>query len=68
MGDWLLLGVDSLIACIAIGPIMERRWSAIALLVVLFGIGDGGGYLLGYRFALVVPWTTSTSWRRWSSP
>ena len=47
MGDWLLLGVDSLIACIAIGPIVERRWSVIALLVVLFGVGDGGGYLLG---------------------
>jgi putative Mn2+ efflux pump MntP len=47
MGDWLLLGVDSLIACIAIGPIVERRWSVIAPLVVLFGVGDGAGYLLG---------------------
>jgi hypothetical protein len=49
MGDWLLLGVDSLIACIAIGPIVERRWSVIAPLVVLFGVGTtvvprvGGG-------------------------
>jgi hypothetical protein len=26
MGSWLLLGVDSLIACIAVGPIMDRRF------------------------------------------
>jgi len=47
MGAWLLLGVDSLIACIAVGPIMERRWSVLVPFALLFGVGDGGGYLLG---------------------
>jgi putative Mn2+ efflux pump MntP len=45
---FLLLGVDSLIACIAIGPIVRRRWALP--LIVLFGIGDGGGFLLGSAF------------------
>ena len=45
---FLLLGTDSLIACIAVGPIISRR---IALpLAILFGVGDGGGYLLGTAF------------------
>lgn len=44
---FLLLGVDSLIACIAIGPIMSRRPAAWSALVALFGLGDGGGFLLG---------------------
>jgi hypothetical protein len=43
---WLLLGVDSLIACIAVGPIMSRRMSVLPF-ALLFGICDGGGYLLG---------------------
>jgi hypothetical protein len=47
MGSWLLLGVDSLIACVAVGPIMDRRWSVLVPFAVLFGVGDGGGYLLG---------------------
>ncbi len=47
MGSWLLLGVDSLIACIAVGPIMDRRWSVLVPFALLFGVGDGGGYLLG---------------------
>jgi hypothetical protein len=47
---FLLLGVDSLIACIAIGPIMSRRLAALSTLVVLFGVGDGGGFLLGSAF------------------
>jgi putative Mn2+ efflux pump MntP len=47
VGAWLLLGVDSLIACIAVGPIMDRRWSVLVPFVLLFGVGDGGGYLLG---------------------
>jgi putative Mn2+ efflux pump MntP len=47
---FLLLGVDSLIACIAIGPIMSRRLAACSALVVLFGVGDGGGFLLGSAF------------------
>ena len=45
---FLLLGVDSLIACIAVGPIIGRR---IAVpFALLFGVGDGGGYLLGTAF------------------
>jgi hypothetical protein len=51
---FLLLGVDSLIACIAIGPIMSRRLAVCSTLVVLFGIGDGGGFLLGSAFHLSV--------------
>jgi hypothetical protein len=54
---FLLLGVDSLIACIAIGPIMSRRLAACGTLVVLFGIGDGGGFLLGSAFH----WSVSDS-------
>jgi hypothetical protein len=44
---WLLLGVDSLIACIAVGPIMQRRMSLLVPFALLFGVGDGGGFLLG---------------------
>jgi hypothetical protein len=44
---WLLLGVDSLIACIAVGPIMQRRMSLLIPFALLFGVGDGGGFLLG---------------------
>ena len=47
---FLLLGVDSLIACIAIGPIMSRKLAACGALVALFGVGDGGGFLLGSAF------------------
>jgi putative Mn2+ efflux pump MntP len=52
---FLLLGVDSLIACIAVGPIVTRRM-AIPL-IVLFGVGDGGGFLLGTAFH----WSVSDS-------
>jgi putative Mn2+ efflux pump MntP len=55
---FLLLGVDSLIACIAIGPIVRRRWALP--LIVLFGIGDGGGFLLGTAFHWSVPDNVST--------
>lgn len=47
MGAWLLLGTDSLIACVAVGPIMSRRMSVLVPFALLFGIGDGLGYLLG---------------------
>ena len=47
MGAWLLLGTDSLIACIAVGPIMARRMSVLVPFTLLFGVGDGLGYLLG---------------------
>jgi hypothetical protein len=48
MGSWLLLGTDSLIACIAVGPIMAKRsLTVLSSFAVLFGVGDGLGYLLG---------------------
>jgi hypothetical protein len=52
---FLLLGVDSLIACIAVGPIVSRRMAMP--FIVLFGIGDGGGFLLGSAFH----WSVSDS-------
>jgi hypothetical protein len=52
---FLLLGVDSLIACIAVGPIIRRR--VAAPFALLFGVGDGGGYLLGTAFH----WSVSDS-------
>jgi hypothetical protein len=58
MGSWLLLGVDSLIACIAVGPIMSRRMSVLVPFALLFGVGDGGGYLLG----TVLHWSFPDSW------
>src|ERR1700734_3192544 len=45
MGAWLLLGTDSLIACIAVGPMMARRMSVLVPFALLFGVGLG--YLLG---------------------
>jgi hypothetical protein len=52
---FLLLGTDSLIACIAVGPIIGRR---IAVpFAILFGVGDGGGFLLGTAFH----WSVSDS-------
>ena len=58
MGSWLLLGVDSLIACIAVGPIMERKLSLLVPFALLFGVADGGGYLLG----TVLHWSYPDSW------
>lgn len=55
---FLLLGVDSLIACIAIGPMISRR--AAVPLALLFGLGDGGGFLLGTAFHWSVPDNVST--------
>lgn len=42
---FLLLGIDSLIACIAIGALVDRRWRLP--LASLFGIADGLGFLVG---------------------
>jgi hypothetical protein len=42
---FLLLGIDSLIACIAIGAIVDRRWRLP--LVALFGVADAVGFLIG---------------------
>ena len=55
---FLLLGVDSLIACIAVGPIISRSWALP--LVLLFGIGDGGGFLIGTAFHWSAPDSLST--------
>jgi hypothetical protein len=53
---FLLLGVDSLIACIAVGPIMaKRRMVVLSSFALLFGVGDGGGYLLGTAFHYSMP-------------
>jgi len=54
---FLLLGVDSLIACIAVGPIVSRRMAVP--LAILFGVGDGLGYLLGTAFHWSVSDTVS---------
>jgi putative Mn2+ efflux pump MntP len=50
---FLLLGIDSLIACIAVGAIIRRRWSVP--FAALFGICDGGGFLLGTAFHWSMP-------------
>ena len=42
---FLLLGIDSLIACIAIGAIVDRRWRLP--LAALFGVADGVAFLIG---------------------
>ena len=42
---FLLLGIDSLIACIAIGAIVDRRWRLP--LAATFGIADAAGFLIG---------------------
>jgi hypothetical protein len=47
---FLLLGVDGLIAYIAIRPVMSRKLVACSRLVVLLGAGDGGRFLLGSAF------------------
>jgi hypothetical protein len=52
---FLLLGVDSLIACIAVGPIMGRRLPVLSSFAVLFGVGDGGGFLLGTALHFSMP-------------
>jgi hypothetical protein len=50
---FLLLGVDSLIACFAVGALVSRRsWLTYA---TLFGVCDAGGFLLG-------------TWLHWSIP
>jgi hypothetical protein len=42
---FLLLGIDSLIACLAIGAIVDGRWRLP--LVALFGVADGAAFLIG---------------------
>lgn len=50
---FLLLGADSLIACIAVGPIVSRR--LFVPFAALFGICDAGGFLLGSALHWSVP-------------
>src|SRR5215207_10087289 len=42
---FLLLGIDSFIACMAIGAIVDRRWRRP--LAALFGLADGCAFLIG---------------------
>src|SRR5919109_5293094 len=42
---FLLLGIDSLIACMAIGAIVDKRWRLP--LAALFGVADGAAFLIG---------------------
>ena len=56
--SFLLLGVDSLIACMAIGPIISRRWRVP--LAALFGVCDGAGFLLGSALHWSMPGIVST--------
>lgn len=50
---FLLLGIDSLIACIAVGSIVSRR--ARLPFAACFGVADAGGFLLGTAFHWSVP-------------
>lgn len=54
---FVLLGVDSLIACIAVGPIVSRR--LFVPFAALFGICDAGGFLLGSALHWSVPASVS---------
>ena len=56
--SFLLLGVDSLIACLAIGWILPKEWRVP--LAGLFGITDGLGFLLGSALHWSVPNAVST--------
>jgi hypothetical protein len=56
---FLLLGVDSLIACLAIGGIVSRR--ARLPLAACFGIADAGGFLLGTALHWNMPGGVATS-------
>ena len=50
---FLLLGIDSLIACFAVGALVSRRsWLSYA---ALFGVCDAGGFLLGTALHWTVP-------------
>lgn len=51
---FLLLGLDSLIVCIAISPLLSR-WSHRLLLAAFFGIADAVGFLIGVAMGVVSP-------------
>jgi hypothetical protein len=52
---FLLLGIDSLIACIAISAVVDRQWRVP--LAALFAIADGGAFLIGAGLG----WTISAA-------
>lgn len=51
---FLLLGLDSLIACIVISPLLSR-WSHRLLLAALFGLADALGFLIGVGMGAATP-------------
>ncbi len=54
---FLLLGIDSLIACFAVGALVSRRsWLSYA---ALFGLCDAGGFLLGTALHWSMPDATA---------
>jgi hypothetical protein len=55
---FLLLGVDSFVACVAIGGIVQRR--ARVPLAALFGVADGIGFIIGAAIGLNISDATST--------
>jgi hypothetical protein len=55
--SFLLLGIDSLIACFAVGSLVSRgSWLPYA---ALMGACDGGGFLLGTAFHWSMPDSTA---------
>jgi hypothetical protein len=56
--SFLLLGVDSLIACIAVGAVVGPR--ARLPFAALFGICDGAGFLLGSALHWSMPGTAAS--------
>ena len=52
---FLLLGIDSFIACMAVGAIVDRRWRVP--LAALFGLADGAAFLIGAGLG----WTISAN-------
>lgn len=51
---FLLLGLDSLLACIVISPLVSK-WSHRLLLAAFFGIADAIGFLIGVGVGAVTP-------------
>lgn len=51
---FLLLGLDSLIACIVLSPLLSK-WSHRLLLAAFFGIADAVGFLIGVGLGSATP-------------
>jgi hypothetical protein len=56
--SFLLLGIDSLIVCLAVGPVISRR--ARVPFVVCFGLADAAGFLIGSALRWSMPAGVST--------